>query len=480
MAPASEYVVLYDETAWSVLADCDCACPSTVATLAPLPDTSLPLRCHPHLRWLRLDEAYSVAFVPSFSCVAVLNAAARSLVESFAAPRPLQAETDDAAATLRLCYQLGLLTSGDGTIPAPPPADTLVAWVHVTNACNLRCTYCYVDKTDEAMSTETGMAAINAVLRSARLHGYRNVLLKYAGGEAALNMPLVVELHQYAQSRAAAMGMSLRGGVLSNGTALTRHKLAQMRALGLDLMISLDGLAADHDAQRPLINGRGSYQAVIAGIERALAAGLTPQISITVTGRSVAGLPGLLAWLLDRDLPFAINFYRQTDGSASFDELQLDEQQIIDGLRAAYAVIAQRPPQRSLLGALLDRTNLSAPHGRTCAVGENYLVIDHQGRIAKCQMELKRPVTSVGAHDPLMLIRADTAGVQNLPVDEKEGCRSCEWRYWCSGGCPIETFRATGRYDLRSPNCRIYKALYPDVLRLEGQRLLYHQAEPAT
>lgn len=33
-------------------------------------------------------------------------------------------------------------------------------------------------------------------------------------------------------------------------------------------------------------------------------------------------------------------------------------------------------------------------------------------------------------------------------------------------------YRATGRYDRKSPNCNIYKAIFPEVLRLEGLRLI--------
>ena len=36
----------------------------------------------------------------------------------------------------------------------------------------------------------------------------------------------------------------------------------------------------------------------------------------------------------------------------------------------------------------------------------------------------------------------------------------------------MATFKATGRYDIKSPNCNIYKAIYPQALRLEGLRLL--------
>jgi len=146
----------------------------------------------------------------------------------------------------------------------------------------------------------------------------------------------------------------------------------------------------------------------------------------------------------------------------------------------AYATIARRPPRWGLLGALLDRADLSQPHRRTCAVGENYLVIDHRGQVAKCQMTLAQPVSHISAADPLGAIRLDQVGVRNLPAEEKEGCRACDWRYWCAGGCALATYRATGRYDVRSPNCTIYQSLYPDVIRLEGLRLLHwHQHAPA-
>jgi len=42
----------------------------------------------------------------------------------------------------------------------------------------------------------------------------------------------------------------------------------------------------------------------------------------------------------------------------------------------------------------------------------------------------------------------------------------------------LATYRATGRYDVKSPHCNIYQALFPEVLRLEGLRLLKYQDDP--
>ena len=59
-----------------------------------------------------------------------------------------------------------------------------------------------------------------------------------------------------------------------------------------------------------------------------------------------------------------------------------------------------------------------------------------------------------------------TNSVCKIPLlKRKKGAKRCEWRYVCTGGCPLLTYRATGRYDLKSPNCHIYKTLFPELLR---------------
>jgi uncharacterized protein len=253
---------------------------------------------------------------------------------------------------------------------------------------------------------------------------------------------------------------------------LTKQITETMKSLGLRLMISLDGLGAFHDRQRCYADGRGSFANVEQAIDLALKHKLIPDISITVTARNAEGLPELIAWILARDLPFSLNFYRENDFSATHNGLKLAEEKIIIGMLAAFKVIETNLPRRSLLASLVDRANLSVPHLHTCGAGHSYLVFDHLGQIAKCQMQIDQPVTTAQAADPLAIIRDDKITVQNISVKEKEGCRDCEWKYWCTGGCPLATYRATGRYDVKSPNCNIYKSLYPEAVRLEGLRLL--------
>ncbi len=354
---------------------------------------------------------------------------------------------------------------------APRPTPTLTAWLHLTDRCNLRCAYCYLPHAPADMAPATGRDAVAATFRSAHTHSYRRVKLKYAGGEPLLAFPQIQSLHGYARTLAKQQGVELEGVVLTNGTLLTPEIIAGMQALGLKLMVSLDGAGPAHDAQRPYTDGHGSFADVRRGIATAFAGGLVPNVSVTVTGRSAAGLPETVAWLLAHRLPFGLNFYREHDRAAEQRDLRLEEERIVAGMLAAYQVIASDIPAYSMLTSLADRANLAVPHRRTCGACRDYLVFDTQGRVAKCQMDIHHPVAHCRDADPLGVLRDCSQGMSNPEVTEKDVCRECEWRYWCAGGCPLEAYRTTGRYDAPSPNCAIYRALYPEIVRLEGLRL---------
>ncbi len=497
---ACDPAVIYDTDgmrAETFIAESDCACPLSISPdhhanrLARLKSDRAAFFEHvlyrsPVTKMGGPALFTTLASAHSEAGIAVVNSEALHLWEQF--EEPSSAETvlqrlgvdemlpsyQEALARL---YLNGFLSETPITQAPLAHEDTLIAWLHTTNACNLRCNYCYLTKTSEMMDEQVGMQAIDAIFRSAKANNFSKVKIKYAGGEATLSFSLVIRLHDYARHMADANSIALNGVVLSNGVRLTRELVCAMMERNLRLMISLDGLGADHDQQRHFANGSGSFLRVAENIDMAQEMGLTPNICVTVTGRSAAGLPKLIEWILERNLPFSINFYRENEESASFAELQLDEERIIQGMLATFKVIEANLPRRSLLASLVDRANLSAPHARPCATGHSYLVIDHFGRVAKCQMEINKPVTTISAADPLAIIRSDRAGIQNFSVDEKEGCRDCEWKYWCAGGCPQATYRATGRYDIKSPNCNIYKTLYPEAVRLEALRLLkYHNA----
>jgi len=375
-----------------------------------------------------------------------------------------------------LC-ELGFLQDISTTplLPVRQQEDTLTAWLHVTNACNLRCHYCYISKTDEAMADDTSKRAVDAVKRSAVKPHFKRVLLKYAGGEASLRGDSVFAIHDYAVEQARYYGLELHANMLSNGVFLPQRMIERLKERQIALSISLDGIGTAHDVQRPFISGKGSFKFVDQTITRLLANEVVPHILITVSQQNLAGLPDLMEYILQHELSFTISYYRDNECSTSRHDLQFRDEQMIATMRTVFALIEERLPRQSLLNSLIDKVNLSNTHKHTCGVGRDYLVIDQRGGVAKCQADITRTVTTIDADDPLQMLQADVTGIQNLPVAEKQGCQQCTWRNWCTGGCPLLTYRITGRFDIKSPNCNIYQALIPEALRLEALRLLTYE-----
>lgn len=449
--------------------DTDCACPASVLEAVEVP---------PGTRWARpsslyrapLPDGHQLVFHPEgWAGVVVLNEPAVRLLDSFVTPAPL---TDPAS------HQLASLGILQPVLPSPslappsalratPHASCLTLWLHLTTRCNLRCVYCYAPRGETDMSPEVGRAAVDGALRSARTHGFPALKIKYAGGEPTLNLPTLRAVHEYARRRAAEAGLELREVVLTNGTALTSALLRWLRDEEIRLSISLDGIGPAHDGQRASESGIGSFARIAGGIERALALGLRPHLSVTVTARNVDQLAEVVAFALDRGLPFNLNLVRPAPGRP---DLTPEPARLIAALQSVIRNLQSTTSSlQSAICNLLDRCDLSAPHRYPCGAGHSYLVVGPQGDVAHCHMELERTVGTVWDEDPLGAVRD---GFHNPPVEEKEGCRECPWRYICAGGCPLLARRQRGIPTAPSSYCAVYRAILPELLQLEGLRMM--------
>ena len=467
----------------------DCACPVSEAgdarALTPVADGAMAdesiWRRGREVADMPLDARHWLLFNPvGHGGVVVVNEPALAILADFT--NPVTVRTARAAAeqhggvfddVFKRLAALGMIhPAGEVQRPHFAPSKILTAWLHVTNACNLRCPYCYVNKSNDSMTEPVWRSSIAAVMRSAHSNGFDAVKLKYAGGEASLHSRQLLVMHEYAKQMAGELGLNLQATLLSNGVSLPPALVRMLKAEQIRVMISLDGVGDQHDVQRPFASGRPSFKFVDATIAELLEQGHPPHLSITITSRNARGVPEVVRYALDRQLSFSLNFFRDNDCAAGYADLQYEERDMISALLTTFEVIRQDLPNWSVLGSILDRGQLLEPRQRSCGVGHDYVVIDQNGKVAKCHMEIERTLGDVFRDDPLELVRRDTTTTLNLLVDEKEGCRDCAWRYWCSGGCSVATFRATGRYDIKSPNCNIYKAIYPEALRLEGLRIL--------
>jgi uncharacterized protein len=458
------------------LHDCDCACALDLAAAPNGPPALVPWVKRTRLVPIPLDGEWQAFFNPQGPVgVATLNPEAQQILAAFESPL-LPGEAASGlpgmsgaviAAAVEDLARVGLLRPVAHLAPSTAGAATLSAWLHTTEACNLNCLYCYVHKHPRAMTEEVGRRAVDKLLQTARRHGYGALKLKYAGGEPALNFPLVRAIHAYAAHRAAGAGLALEGVLLTNGVGVTDAMLDFVAQTAMHLMVSLDGGPSVHDRMRASRDGRSTHASVTGTVERALDRGLRPSISITLTAPSLEGAGEAVAFALERDLPFNLNFYREcTTGGAAPMSLVPDPARLVERLLGIFDLIGRYPAYPWPLTGILDRTRLDVPHDHPCSAGRDYLVVGTMGQVSACQMLLDEPWANLADEDPLDAVRRRGEPAFRAPAEDSN-CHGCRWRVACGGGCPL--LRGSEMHDRY---CRVYQALLPQLVRLEARRLI--------
>ena len=131
--------------------------------------------------------------------------------------------------------------------------------IAITTACNLNCSYCFVNRTKETMRLESARKAVDLLLSSAGT----DKLFSIYGGEPLLNFKLIKEICPYALSEARKLNKNLIISVCTNGTLLNQEHLDFFRKFGIKLIISMVGSKISHNRFRKLNSNRNSYEIIL-------------------------------------------------------------------------------------------------------------------------------------------------------------------------------------------------------------------------
>lgn len=119
----------------------------------------------------------------------------------------------------------------------------------VTQACNLRCSYCYTGrKYRRQMTDQTARRSIDAALAS--LHDGGTLELGFFGGEPLLQAAAIRRWIEYSQRTAAARQIGVMPCLTTNGTVVDDDAWSVMCDPAVTLSVSHDGLPAVHDRHR--------------------------------------------------------------------------------------------------------------------------------------------------------------------------------------------------------------------------------------
>jgi radical SAM protein with 4Fe4S-binding SPASM domain len=165
-------------------------------------------------------------------------------------------------------------------------------FLHVTQACNLRCSYCYFSASKplpNEMTTEEFTHLWPEVV------ALRPKKVIFTGGEPLLRPDILNLLHGL---RDADPEHHVLRCLNTNGYQVTPELARELVGLADEVRVSLDAMPRRNDALR----GQGSFEAAVRALETLYAIGFEPKVLVTITAQSLPDLGELLCFLIERKI----------------------------------------------------------------------------------------------------------------------------------------------------------------------------------
>ena len=341
--------------------------------------------------------------------------------------------------------------------------------LHLTDHCNLRCSYCYVSQADAAMSLKTARAAVDLAAKNAKRAG-----LIFFGGEPLLYRELIYETTAYARAREKKGGCRYFFKITTNGLLLDGEFLDFARREGFFVALSLDGLPQAHDAHRRDAMGRGSYERAAEAARRLLAVKPYSPALMTVRPDTLPYYAAGVESLFSLGFSYVI---ASLDYSAPWQEEHLPElSQQYEALAKLYErkTIAEdkfyfSPFEVKISSHINNRTYCQ----ERCELGLRQLSVGPEGTLYPCVQFVGDAAFRIGDVWQGIDEKARQA-LYTRNEQEKPGCDCCAIRARCNHYCACLNRQATGSIDQISPMlCAHERIVLPIADRLAER--LYHQ-----
>ncbi len=348
-------------------------------------------------------------------------------------------------------------------------AKKIDCWLHLTNDCNLKCSYCYIDKSKTSMSIHTAKNAIEIITNTAREHGYTEIQLRFSGGEPLLRFSLLCDIIEYTKGKYSEF--IWRYVILTNGTLIDDNIAHYIKEKKIGVSISLDG-TEEYNTCRQDIMGNSSFDKVICGIETLQKHGTKAGIMTTVSEHNLYGLPALTKFFIMRGMTFRFSLEKNivTGNTSLFRNLSEVNRIMTECINIMNSFIDSGMANFHFkFGDIV----FNHPSKRVCGAGNNSFAIGHLGELGLCGMGLIYPLSTINEISDLWELRQK--GDNNIcmfSVEQVEACSNCIWRYCCANGCPMQNQATNHNLVGLSPYCFVYKSILPQYIKMLGKKML--------
>lgn len=301
--------------------------------------------------------------------------------------------------------------------------------VYLTNACNLRCKYCF--NLDDPTAPQLPVEDVCEILEAAYRGGHRYVSI--TGGEPFIYRR-IFEVLDFAHD----LGLWVQ--VLSHGGLLTDERIRRLKPYWrLRVRISLDG--ADRATHDPL-RGEGTFEKTLDRIDQLVASKINVGVGMTVSQHNVSQIPDMVDLCIDRGVAFlrVIPVVRVKKGRTAVVDATLHEHILESIIQQSIKHLSRLDvPPRSALPVTSQIDLLTT---RRCMAGTKFFSVTSNKDILPCPLIYEHhliPTIRFQSGDSFVQITQRMDQLFDAIEPALQGiCRDCDFRSVCYGGCLAE------------------------------------------
>jgi len=339
----------------------------------------------------------------------------------------------------------------------------------VNHACNLRCKYCYTGaKFRQAMPLRVAQRAVDRAIQSLTLNG--TLELGFFGGEPLIESELIIDIINYAISRAEWRGCDVVFNMTTNGTIVHPKAWKIITNRQMNVAISHDGLSVVHDTNRIGADGHASSAIVEETIHRIVDEEIEFRVVSVVRPDTVLHLPEGMEFL-------------QSLGVRRFDpSLDLWAAWTRDDVRALTRSIASCAdlwanwlPDTAI--SWFDRWTgqiygVASTETARCSFGAGEIAVAPSGNLYPCERLIGEDRSDNRMRLPGHALDGDDF-LEFLPAPTKSAveCNSCSLQSVCATDCRCSNYVRTG--DVTRPDgllCWFEQACFRETARVLADR----------
>ena len=314
--------------------------------------------------------------------------------------------------------------------------------VQFTEACNLRCDYCFVqEKRPNRFTAEMGKRALDFMVMNSGAVDRLNYT--FFGGEPLLEFDRIHEVLKYSDEVTRTTGKKVTFNITTNGILLSDDILEKSQGK-ITFLLSIDGDEETHNMHRITKSGKGSFSDVFSKI--ALIKKYQPWAGarMTVCPDTISRLSANVDFLYRNGInQFIVGPSIEMDWDEKALRSYEEEFRKIGDYHLARA--AKGEPFRMTFFEK-DDSEIDCMNGVWgCWAGRNHVIITHNGDIYPCSKFL-----GLESYDcPEFYLGNIFEGITNLSAREKlfnmkghlfTSCQGCPEIDACPGGCPADNY----------------------------------------